>query len=287
MRVLVGSATTIESPTFVAADGETPAATASTPAVAVTDWDDDAIGSAPTASATDVTGVYSAVLASATHAALLNLLTVTWTGTVSGQARVLTQQVEVVGAHYATLPELRALDGLGSVSGYPTARLVAARDEFARIVEQYRGVSYVPRLAVERLVGDGSSVLLLSNPAVRSVRSVTVNGTALTLADVGIADSHIEHRTGFAVPTSAGPNVVVVYEHGYDGPNDNVRHACMEYVRSSLLRGTSTPARDVIFEGVDGTRYSTPSFADRRPTGWFEVDRRLNSEPDRRLPGIA
>jgi len=62
--------------------------------------------------------------------------------------------------------------------------------------------------------------------------------------------------------------------------------AAREYVRSSSLSGRSGAPRDIISQSVEGltTRFSTPDKANRRPTGYLDVDRLLNSLPDYRAP---
>lgn len=60
--------------------------------------------------------------------------------------------------------------------------------------------------------------------------------------------------------------------------------ACREYVRASAVATRSNVSRDVISQSVEGmvTRFSTPDKKAGRPTGYIDVDRLLNTLPDRR-----
>jgi hypothetical protein len=301
MRVLVGSDNTITSPVFVGPDGETPTATTGLPVVAVS----RAVGTVLTVpvAVSVSTGVYSTVLTAAAHTAILDRLTVTWTGTAGGRVQTYSTTVEVVGSHYVTIPELRALPGLGSSSGVATARLLEARDEFADIAEDYRGVSYVPRYHLET-IKEGyaypygflrGSRTFLRHIRPRVIRTLTLAGVAvtdLTTVAFTLAGSLDWSYASATVPvsiTGIPRDIVVGYEHGYDNPPEAVRRACRQYVRSTLLGDTSGVPRDIVYQSMDGmtTRYSSPDKAAGRPTGYIEVDRLLNSVIDERVPAFA
>lgn len=302
MRVLVGSDVNIFSPVFVGADGETPTATTDTPTVSVT----RAAGSvltAPVASAVTPTGTYATVLTAATHTALLDVLTVTWTGTAGGMVQTYTSTVEVVGGHYASLPALRAMPGLESTADFPTSKLIAARDEFADIAEDYRGVSYVPRYYFYAIkesyafpYGFGRpGRVFLRHVRIRNIRSLSLAGVSVTdFSTIAwtLAGALDWSYSTIAVPvsiTGVPRDIIVGYEHGYDTPPDAVRRACRQYVRSTLLGDTSGVPRDVVYQSMDGmtTRYSSPDKSAGRPTGYIEVDRLLNSVVDERAPAVA
>src|SRR6266704_992526 len=110
-RVLKNNAATV-SRTFLDVDGETPidAAPQTTGVTyALTRSDGTAITSG-TATYLSITGAYSVTIPAQ---ARLDQLTLTWTATGIGPGnQVITDYVQVAGAFYFDLPELRAMDGL-------------------------------------------------------------------------------------------------------------------------------------------------------------------------------
>lgn len=195
---------------------------------------------------------------------------------------------EVVPDPYLTAAEVRervARSGssapLAGLTDDVIAELVA---EFEEIVEDYRGHAWVPRTVTEVVeVTDRTARLVLDWPLVRSVTSVTINGTAVAAANYDTAK-----RAGIITLAagSASPEypATVVYEHGLDAPSNALKRACALYVQRTAEAEKSGQGRDLIAQGIDGgtTRYSTPDKAAGRPTGWLEVDRLLNSLPDYR-----
>jgi hypothetical protein len=181
------------------------------------------------------------------------------------------------------------------IPGDAIADLIA---EFIEIAERYRGVTFGATTATEvfsnatEVYGsvdqwplradarpDVHTVQLARWP-VQSVTSVTVDGDAVT--PVRVTD------TGLVYLPRVGAETVVVYVHGIDVPAA-AKRACGEYVRAVALAERSGTSRDVIAQSFDGgmTRYSTPNWAQGRPTGFLEVDRLLESVPDYRVPGVA
>lgn len=289
MRVLVDSDTVIDSPVFIGSDGETPSDCSTLPTCTVTDHNGVALAAVVAADVGD--GRYRAALLAASHTAILGPLVLLWAGTAGGRLQTYSQTVDVVGAHYATIVELRAMPGMSSPDQYPTARLALARDEYADIVESYRGVSFVPRLAVETFRGVGQTSHLLSMLPVRTIRSVTVDAVAIDPVDYAVGSYGLlwSDTVAFTYTQGSGENVTVAYEHGEDGPPEVLRHGCREYVRAVCKRETSGVDRDIIRQSVEGMsmQYSTPDFARGRPTGYLEVDRLINSVADGRMPVIA
>lgn len=172
---------------------------------------------------------------------------------------------------------------LASLTDTYLAELVA---EFEEIVEDYRGAAWVPRTATELVeVASPTSHLWLSWPLVRSVTSVTINGSAVASGNFTVVKS-----SGMVIlsTTLATPDypATVVYSHGADAPSAVLKRATALYVECVATSEKSGQGRDIITQAIDGgtTRYSTPSKEQGRPTGWLEVDRLLNSLPDFRSP---
>lgn len=156
--------------------------------------------------------------------------------------------------------------------------------EFEEIAERYRGVAYVPREATETF-HSCHSALLLSHTFIRSVESLTADGT-----EIDVATLVIDAPTGYITPaTSLQSPIVITYEHGLDSPPKTILRACAGYVASVLRSERSSQSRDVIAQSFDGgiTRYATPNWDEGRPTGWLEWDRLLNSMPDYRGVGVG
>lgn len=59
----------------------------------------------------------------------LNILTCEWSGVFGGDEAIIETEVEIVGGHYFTLAEARAVEGLADTTKYPTAKLVEKRLE--------------------------------------------------------------------------------------------------------------------------------------------------------------
>ena len=252
---------------------------------------------------------------------------------------------------YVTVAQLRAAYSvLNDTNEFPAATLEDLIAEFETIASDYRGVHFEAVTSVEtRRIPDWAGRLRLWHPQVRSVTSLTVEGTviAATSYELDLAAGVITY------PFASGDEAVIVYTHGYgyravtDGATTStdatvtsataaftatdiglpitgtgipagtriasinsttsieltanatasgtgvtlsivdpvLARACREYVRASAVATRSNVARDVISQSVEGltTRFSTPDKAAGRPTGYLDVDRLLNSLPDRRI----
>ena len=273
MRVLRATALTVNSPTFVGADGESPANTASTPVAAVAREDGTALTAAVVSATPVSTGVYSASITT-THTAQLDRLKVTWTGTAGSLAQTYTTELEVVGAHYASVPEIRDERGLDNTTTFPLHLIRRVRDKWAQQIEDACGVSFVPRYERDVLRGDGTPYLALSHIRPLSLIAVTIDGTSQTLTDFTLHDTGLIEYEGSVFPTSStGPNVVVTYEHGFPNVPEDIKHEVLKAIRQELLRYTKDLPTDAISQAFpDGPtiRYSTPGVD--RPTGILALD---------------
>lgn len=296
MRVLKGSDVTVTSPTFVDTDGETPKDATGTPTVTVT-RDDGTTLTAPSVSSegTD-TGQYTTVLTAATHTTRVDLLTLTWTGTVGGATQVYEQEIEVVGAHIVTLNELRSMDGLNDSAKVTSDLLRELRDEFADRAEEYCGTSFVPRYRRDVLKGNGNVNLLLSRSFPTSIFSAYSTDTSGVVTDFTVTnwnpqDSGVLVTDGDALTSTVygERNLTVAYEYGLASCPPSIKRACKDYVRAKALEQGSRIGRDLIRETTpDGfsQQWSTPDPAAGRPTGLLDVDAALNSF-GRRAPVVG
>ena len=272
MRVLRSSAVKITSPTFVADDGETPEACASTPTATVTHEDGTVLAALTPAAGAD-TGTYVGTL-TATHTANLGRLTVLWTGTVAGLVQVYRQEFEVVGAHYVSLPDIRNERDMDNTTKFPTSLLIRERDKWATRVEEICGVSFVRRYKRETICGDGTDRLRLVEFHPRTVLAVSIDGVAQTVGNFTLqpAASTITSEHGLF---TFDKDCVITYEHGFDAPPGDVRTAVLAAIVRDIKRTTQDLPSDAIsstFDGGPQIRYSTPNAAQGRPTGILELD---------------
>lgn len=218
----------------------------------------------------------------------LDHLTAVWAAS-SGGRRVTTHH-EVVGAYYADLAEIRALDALGNTSKYPEATLARARWQAEDRFEEATGVAWVPRHDRQDLAGDNTGELLLRWPRPRTLIAVTIDGTpaadldTFTLYDTGI----IERNSRLTWPrgTTTTGNVIVEYTHGYDRPPEDLRQAFLAYVRYLVLDTTSRiPDRAASYSTEFGT-YQLVTAGFQRPTGLPEIDAVLNDH-SHRVAGVG
>jgi len=288
VRVLVGSDNIITSPMFVGADEEAPSnLDTGVPTVAVTDAAGTTL-TAPTASLVG-DGRYKVKLTAAAHTTDIDRLTVTWTGTADGMVQTLTQTVEVVDGHYATLAELRQLDELSDTSSYPSDALRWARDSYAELVEEYLGASFVGRLGIDTGPYCGRNGVLLSKMFPRTVRSFLVDGTAADLTGIELSDWGGLRLATWPSYTATYPQQTILYSYGAAPMPECLRVGCRAYVRALLKSGGSGVENAYAWaDGNGGTyRTSTANWEQRRPTGWMAVDDQLNSAPNHRAPNVA
>lgn len=202
--------------------------------------------------ATDVsgTGNYSYTLTT-TEMGLLDILRFVWTGNWGQAGETVTTYVEVAGGVLFSYAQLDA--ALQSSASYTAQQKVEARTLAESSLEDACGVAFVPRYRRESLSGTGLTRYLLSRAKVRSVRSVTVDGTALTstqLADVDVyAGRALYYPGGF---TYGSGNVVAVYEHGHDSPPPRISEAATLLAKHFLVRGP-TDDRMTSMVTEDGT----------------------------------
>ena len=297
MRIIKGSSVVLDSPVFVASDGETPTDCSSTPTCSVTRADGTSLTAAVVSDASG-NGRYTAAITT-THTSRVDVLTVVWTGAVSGYTQVYTTELEVAGGHYATIPQLRAEPGLEDPGKVSTAELREVLSLYEDLVEDVTGVAWVRRYARISVGGFGNSAVLLRRtfpePApLPTVIAVTVEGVAQTTADFGVSrDGLLVWNAGyFPIPgTTYSPyNVTLDLEHGYQSPPPALAREVRKAVRYELLSRHSDLPSNQISQTFDGLtiRYSTPDPKNGRPTGILSLDAVLNLPGImHRIPGIA
>lgn len=182
------------------------------------------------------TGTVSVTLTPA-QTALLDTLEVTYTATFGGQPQTFTDTVEVAGGFLFNLSDLIAVKP--SNLTWTTAQMLQMRTLVEETIEDLCERAFVPRYRQEVVNGDGTASLMLARPDIRTIRSITADGTAYTsgqLATVAFSPSGILTDTGASF-TSGFQNVTVGYEHGLSHAPARVRQAALLLARSLLVKG--------------------------------------------------
>lgn len=214
------------------------------------------------------TGVYQATVPAQSQ---LDVLTLDWTGVISGATVTARDYIEIVGGYIFGLAEARAQPPVLSDVRYPTAMLAQKRVSVEQECEEICAQAFVPRFARATITLTGQQTLTLPHVRVRTLRAVTINGATQTLSGFTVTPAGVvsggawEHRT----PQTTA---VIEYEHGWDYPPEDLKEAAMLRLRSRLALGdTGVPQRALSFTVADGGTYrlSTPG---ARKTGIPEVD---------------
>lgn len=259
----------IISATFYPAGDDDPA-TDGTVTVAVTNAAGSAVAGVGAVSGSG--GTYQATLPAQTD---LDVLTATWTGATS---KVRTVH-EIVGAQLVELAEIRAQTNLSNATTYPAAMLEKARAWFVDLVDDYCCFSPIPRYAYETVSGNGQSAIrLVTNRAyVRTIRSVTIDGTAVAdLSKWNLDEGILDRRLAGGSFTVGRRNVTVGYEHGLDGPPADLRRVALTAIRYRILTDVNSqmPDRALSMQNDYGNiQYAQPG--ENYPVGIPEVDATL------------
>lgn len=208
-------------------------------------------------------------------------LLVSWAGTFGGDAITYDQdRIEVVGGFFFSIDEGRAVDSaLASTTKFPYAYLVDKRTETEDEAERICGQAFVPRFRRVTVAGTGHPCLIMPDPLIRAVRSVTVNGAAYApavVSAVGYSDAGMLYLDKGWIPgiPPGLKNITVEYEHGWDQPpTDVVRGAKIRFKSLALYGRSQLPDRAERIVTVDqqgGTVvYGSPSM---EKTGIPETD---------------
>lgn len=181
----------------------------------------------------------------ADNTADLDVLTVTWSGTVSAADVTITQTCEVVGDWLFTIDEARAAHADLTEADYPDATVQAIRERITEWFEQICGVSFVERYRRVVVSGDGSCELLLPGAMrVSALRRAeeraagAASWTALSaddLADVLVEPYGLLVRETTGVWTSGRRNWRLCYEHGWEQVPEAIKHAAIRVLLSQVF----------------------------------------------------
>ena len=206
-----------------------------------------------------------------------DLLTCVWS--VSG-AVVARTKVAVNGGIVCPLPLLRARKGLdNTVQTFTNDVLVARLAEVVNRVECYTG-ALVPRACTESFDWRGEARYAPQQPLIRSVRSVTVDGTTVPATDYHL-DGHV-----VVFEVRQWGEVVFTYEYGRSSCPPDLRRAIVDAVAFSLLGETSGQSmrQTSVTNEFGSTNFARPN--DDHPFGLPDVDA-IIMRHDERIPGVG
>lgn len=223
-RLLQNTAGAISVTVYVADTATDPSPDSAT--VKVTRADGTILIAAGTAAINAGTGRFSYNLTPA-NTALLDRLTATWTITLSGHVQTLTTRYEVVGGFLVPAPDLRADSALSDESQFPDDKLLSLRTTAERALEDACRVAFVPRYEHETVIDQGGRWLPVRWRRVRSVRSLTQNGTSLSVSGVTVAGGAVQWAGG----SYEEQDITIGYEHGHDFPPPETGRVVSRLVR--------------------------------------------------------
>lgn len=187
---------------------------------------------------------------------------------------------------YFTLAEFQLLPDLPSAT---EAEVLAAAAYFTEIVEREVGRPLVPRTFTETFSGCGSRQLVLGQPDIRSLTTVTVDGASVNVALLTAVSGVLQYLGGGLWSGATPSNVVVVYSAGKFAtcPAD-IKNAVMWATRDRLLEQSNQAGIDVRKTSVS-TEFGVTSYVlpgEKRPTGYPELDALIASY-SRKVPSLG
>lgn len=168
-------------------------------------------------------------------------------------------------------------------------QLEANVTEFEEVAEDYLGQAFAVRTATHKVTLNGGPVILPHSDAI-AVSAITYETGTAPAANTTIIDdgfSLILLPRGTRWPS--GTRATFTYTYGTSTVPAVIKQAAIGYAVNVAKTDLSGTSRDVLTQAFDGatTRYSTPNRDEGRPTGWLDVDRRLNTIRGTRAPFVA
>jgi hypothetical protein len=211
------------------------------------------------------------------EAAQLDVIRVVW---LDGGVERASSWHRLVGGFLFGLSELQAKLGMANVA---VPQLRAERDRITDLIERETGVCWSPQYDLEECAGYGRSRHVTRWRPLRSVRSLTIDGVAISAADLDIDEA----AGVFEADQALSGWMTVGYEHGFDQPTDSLRDAALIAAADRLQREFSALSSRVRRSTNDMGMTVEYSFAGRdHPTGIDEVDAVIVAH-DMRSPGFA
>lgn len=280
-RYLVNTSATLTATFYTGRTATDPSPDTAT--VTITRGDGTALVTNASANNAD-TGVFSYTI-SASLNTQLDSLTAVWSATIGGQAQTIKTKAEIVGGFVFGLAQFAARPDVASGT-YTDQQLADARTLAEQAIEHELDYALVPRYARETLNGSASQTLTLSKPKIRTVRTITVAGTALDVSQLANVDLFGYGSLFSPDRWSLGyGNIVVEYEHGEDAPEAPLQRAALILAQDRLVNGPmGSELQKAIGDGAT-IPLAVPGMRGSR-FGLPEVDAVVD-EYSLKMPGIA
>ena len=261
---------------FTDDDGEGNALTA-VPTYAAVDASGTAVQSGTASETATVTGGYEFVLTAAS-ADTPKVLTITWTGALDELAQTQVTHAEVVGDYLFTIAEARAFERAAiTATKASTAEIKVARAEITEFLTKAIGASPVERAFREVHDGDGKDYLWLWTSEVNTIKTLTIDGTSIT-----VDDDVVRWDAGRLYYSGAFPvgrqTVVVTLEAGFVPTPLQLKRASLVLLKSMVI-GSDLMDRAITSTDEAGNifRLATADPYRDKPTGIPYVDSIINT----------
>jgi hypothetical protein len=190
---------------------------------------------------------------------------------------------------YATIAELRALDGLADAAVYSDPTLQQGIDYATDLIDGYCGTSFEAKPFNVTKDGNNSISLYVGVLFLRSLTSVTVDGVAQTLGDIVYRpEGVIVHKNGFFTWQPWGQNIVVQGTAGVTTtPTEEIKWAARTIARDFCLNlHTRIPSRALTLTNDLGQiEVRAQAGGPGRPTNLPDVNAVLNR--NKHKPGMT
>lgn len=181
---------------------------------------------------------------------------------------------------YATVADVRALDGLADVSVYPDAVLQDGIDYATELIDGYCGASFEAKSFSVTLDGNGRMAIVTGVLFIRTITSVTIDGIAQSAADfVGRPDGVVVWKGGYFIAQPWGQNVVIAGTASFTTtPDEDIKWAARTIARQYALDLHSRiPSRAISVTNEAGSfEVRAQAGGPGRPTSLPDVNAVLN-----------
>lgn len=186
----------------------------------------------------------------------LDRLKITWTSPSKGAA---VEYIDIAGGFLFSLSEALADPALSNQS---PASLAAARTAAEEAIERACGVAFVPRYSRETVNGNDRIRIRLGWSKIRTIRAVSVDGSAYGPSDLALVKPMLS-SIDFARTWPLGiHNIVVDYEHGFDGPPAEVSRAALRLAKHRITQAAGVGFDERVVRaqaGEESFTFASPS----------------------------
>jgi hypothetical protein len=193
---------------------------------------------------------------------------------------------------YATVAEVRALDGLADVTVYPDATLQQGIDYATALIDGYCGTSFEAKSFTVTLDGNSNAAILTPIMFIRTITSVTVDGISVNVANVyGRSEGYVVRKDGDLFDYSDyGANVVISGTAGVTTtPPEEIKWAARTIARDYCLSLHSRiPSRALTIQNEFGqVEVRAQAGGPGRPTALPDVNAVLNKSWNKHKAGMG